>query len=131
MKATAIRFLVEGFLFVAATLAIAPAPSMAMGDKVGEFKSPLTLHWGEVVLPPGSYSISNSGSGATPMMCIYKTGSPSAGYFIPAATLEMVPASSGQAQLVLGTRDGTVYVRELKLGGEGMDLYYAPPKAKK
>ena len=65
------------------------------------------------------------------MMCIYRTGSPSAGYFIPAVTLEWFPRVSAQTELVLGEKDGTVYVRELKLGGEGMDLYYAPPKAKK
>ena len=53
MKAKAIRFFVESFLFVAATLAIAPAPSMAMGDKVGEFMPLTAVHWGDVVSAAG------------------------------------------------------------------------------
>ncbi len=131
MKAKSFNFFAQSFLFVAATLSMAPPSAFAMGDKVGEFAVPVEVHWGGVILAPGAYSISARGEGSNSMMCIYKEDSPTAAYFIPALEQEMVPVTSEKTELVLGRKDGTLYVRELKLGGEGMDLHYAPPKLKK
>ena len=131
MKSNTMSFFAQGLLLVASVVALAPQTGMAMGDKVGEFTLPVEVHWGEVVLPPGAYSISANTHGSTSMMCVYKEGSPVVGYFIPAVAQEAIPTSSQKTELVLGEKDGTVYVKALQLKGDGLELHYAAPKLKK
>jgi len=131
MKAKTISFFVQSLLFVASAIALAPQVAMALGDEVGKFTLPVEVHWGEVVLPAGAYSISADTRNSTTMMCVHKQGSPGASYFIPAVEQETIPASFQKTQLVLGEKDGTVYVKDLQLGGEGLQLHYATPKSKK
>jgi hypothetical protein len=131
MKAKSFSFFAQSFLFLAATLSMAPPSALALGDKVGEFAVPVEVHWGDAILMPGAYSISTRGPGSGSMMCVYKEDSPTAGYLIPAVEQETIPVTSEKTELVLGKKDGTLYVKELRLGSEGMDLHYAPPKSKK
>jgi hypothetical protein len=131
MKSKTMNFFAQGLLFVASVVALAPQAGMAMGDKVGEFTLPVEVHWGEVVLPAGAYSISTNTHSSTPMMCVYKQGSPMVGYFIPAVAQEAIPTSSQKTELVLGEKDGMVYVKALQMKGDGMEFHYAAPKLKK
>ena len=131
MKSKTMRFFAQSLLFVASIVSLAPQAGMAMGDKVGEFTLPVEVHWGEVVLPAGAYSISANTQGASSTMCVYKQGSPTVGYVMPAVEQETIPASSQKTELVLGVKDGIVYVKALQLKGEGLELHYAATKLKK
>jgi hypothetical protein len=131
MKAKSFSFFAQSLLFLASTVSLAPPSALAMGDKVGDFAVPVEVHWGDVILTPGAYSISARGEGSGSMMCIYKEDRPMEGYFIPTVEREIVPITSEKTELVLGKKDGTFYVKELRLASEGMDLHYAPPKLKK
>jgi len=131
MKAKTMSSFLAGLFFVAMAVALAPRSAMALGDEVGKFTLPVEVHWGTVVLPAGDYSLLANDFNSTSMMCVHKQGSPTAGYFIPALDRELIPSSSPKTQLVLDEKDGTVYVKELRLGSEGMGFRYAEPKFKK
>lgn len=131
MKSKTMKFFAQSLLFIASVIALAPQAGMAMGDKVGEFTLPVEVHWGEVILPPGAYTISANTQISSSMMCVYKVGSPTVGYFIPAMAQETIPSSSAKTELVLGEKDGTVYVKVLQMNGEGLEFHYAAPKPKK
>ncbi len=131
MKSKTLKFFALSLLFVATVIAMAPQAGMAIGDEVGEFTLPVEVHWGEVILPPGAYTISANTQISSSMLCVHKEGSTTVGYFIPAVEQETIPSSSEKTELVLGEKDGAVYVKTLQLKGDGLEFQYAAPKPKK
>jgi hypothetical protein len=131
MKSKSISSFLAGLFLVALAVAVAPRSAMAVGDEIGKFTLPVEVHWGAAVLPAGAYSLMASDHSTTSMMCVYKQGSPNLGYFIPAQELVTIPTSMQKTQLVLDEKNGTIYVMELQLGGEGLEYHYSAPKLKK
>ncbi|MGD0227076.1 MAG: hypothetical protein ABSF71_32520 [Terriglobia bacterium] len=131
MKAKSIRSFLQVLFFVALALALAPRAASALDNQVGKFTLPFEVHWGGAVLPAGSYRISADSLNSATLVNVYKENSPSAGFLIPAIGWDSTPASYGKVQLVIDHKNGEAYVKELKVGSEGVALYYAAPKLKK
>ena len=131
MNAKSIRSILQGLFFVALALALAPRAASALENQVGKFTIPFEVHWGGAVLPAGSYSISADSLNSSTMINVYKEDRPSAGFLIPAISWDATPTWSGKVQLVIDHKNGEAYVKELKVGSEGVALYYAAPKLKK
>ena len=131
MKSKTVSFVVQGLLFVASAVAIAPPAALATGDKVGEFTLSAPVQWGEVTLSAGTYTIAPATISGSNMFRVYKVSNAAEGYFIPSIEMEAIPASAQKPQLILGEKGGITYVKELQLGTEGLGFHYAAPKLKK
>jgi len=131
MKARSVRLILQWLFFVGLALALAPRSASALDKQLGNFSVPFDIHWGEALMPAGSYSISADSLGATTVINVSNQNATSGGFLIPAIGWDSTPALYGKVQLVIEHKDGKAYVKELKVGNQGVALYYAAPKAKK
>jgi hypothetical protein len=131
MKAKSISSFLPGLFLLALAACVAPRVASAQANEVVKFTLSAEVHWGEVVLPPGAYTVSLDSLSPATMVCVSKEGNPKSAYFIPAQVRESIPSTSQATRLIIEQKNGAAYVRELQLGIAGLALYYTEPKLKK
>ncbi len=120
-------------LVVMAALAVALLPKPAAAGEVvsGTFTLPVAARWGTVMLPAGTYHFSTNALTPTTVVRVSDESNPAASYFIMTQGWDQMGSASTESKLVLDSKDGEAYVKELRLGSEGTMLFYRAPKTKK
>jgi hypothetical protein len=120
-------------LLVLVTMAVALLPRAARAQAAvdGKFTLPTEVHWGTAVLPAGVYRFSVDAFEPSTVLRIYDESNPAVSYFVMTQGWDQAASVSGESRLILGNKDGETYVKELRLGSQGMSLYYGPPKLTK
>jgi hypothetical protein len=94
----------------------------------GKFTLTHDAHWGHVLLTPGVYTFSLQSPNLPAAVMVGKVGSAQIGIVLPEGVSEEKPTDG--SHLVLTRNDaGASFVSALYLGGLGVGLHFAPPKA--
>ena len=120
MKSTK-HFLFASLALVLLVSCVAVGPANAQGLS-GKFTLPFTANWGGVTLPAGEYSFDMD----RPSSLLYiSRGTKTLGLVMPQTIDWHYP---GKSALVVVENAGGNAIRELRLGGSGVVLRYAPAK---
>jgi hypothetical protein len=124
---------IGSMLLVLAAFAVALLPQRASAQEVvtGTFTLPVEAHWGTTMLPAGNYRFSANDLSPTTLVRVSNEANPSASYFVLAKGWDQMPSGSGKSKLLLGSKDGEAYVKELQLGSAGTTLYFGAPNNRK
>jgi hypothetical protein len=92
---------------------------------VGRFNLPVETYWGQVILPPGSYSFVLNSAAADGMITVRGQGKVA---MIPITSGISTGGTSEASNLLLVTQAGKTNVSSLYLGHLGVTLRYRAPK---
>jgi hypothetical protein len=106
-------------------VALGLGASQASAQKA-TFNLPFEARWGNVVLDPGSYTLSAADSPAA--IHIYYLHSDAGTQMAVPAIVNNEAVASGRSYLKLANVDGTYYVREYVSGATGRAVKFAIPK---
>ena len=102
-------------------------PSLASAQNAsGKFKLPHDVRWQNAAIPAGDYKFTVETKGATELLTLSKISGASAGYML-LVTDTNTSNHLADSRLVLVSRAGKSFVRDMELPELGMTMHFAVP----